>query len=96
MTNLTGRRCWLTLDIRTLIQQKYKAKKDYQICKKTYLKVRATHLEKISIDMADKGNTREESRLHALLKMEKSRDRSRQLRTLKPIFKGAGVNRLSI
>ena len=53
-------------------------------------------MEERARDMTAIGNYREESRLHALLKMEKSRDRSRQLRTLKPIFKGAGVNRLSI
>ena len=42
------------------------------------------------------GNYREESRLHALLTMEKSRDRSRRLRTLKPRSKGAVLNRFNI
>ena len=77
MDNLKERRWWLTLDIGILIHQKSKSKKDYQIFNKACLTLRATHLEEISRYMAAKGNKSKESRLHALLTIEKIRERSR-------------------
>ena len=50
LANLTGRSWWLTLYIGTLIHQKYKANKYYQICKKERLMIRGTY-----IDMIDRG-----------------------------------------
>ena len=58
--------------------------------------LRVTYLEENTRDMANKGNTNEELRIYALLVTEKGRERSRQLRYLKPRIKGAGLNRLRI
>ena len=47
MDNLTGRRGWLTIDIGTLINKKFRAKKDYQICKKERLTLMKNYCHKI-------------------------------------------------
>ena len=60
LENLTGTRWCMTLDLGSLIHQKFKAKKDYQKRLKECLMIRATHTEERSRAMAAKGNSREE------------------------------------
>ena len=73
LKNLTGRNWWLTLDLGTLIHQKFKAKKGYQKCTKDCLKIRNTHMGERARDIKVIVNARLGSRLQALLAIEKLR-----------------------
>ena len=57
LDHLIERRWWLTLDLGTLIHQKFKGKKYYQKCRKECITLRATPLEEREIDMADIGKS---------------------------------------
>ena len=71
MGNLTGRRWWIKLDLGTLIHKNPKAKRTTKSVRNNASRLELLIWKKKARDMASKGNSREESRLHALITMEK-------------------------
>ena len=96
LADITGRRWWIPLDITTLLHQKYKSMKEYRLCKRICITLKATYLEERAREIAKIGNTKEEARINSLLSTEKSREKARRLKFIYPISKEAVVNRLRI
>ena len=92
LAKIAGSNWWISLDVAVLIHQITKSKREYYKLKRASGAIRATYLEQRAKEAAQLVNIQEESKLHTLLTTEKSKDRARRPRFLKPIQKGAGVS----
>mmetsp|Transcript_53808 Transcript_53808/g.161031 ORF Transcript_53808/g.161031 Transcript_53808/m.161031 type:complete len:130 (-) Transcript_53808:3072-3461(-) len=92
----TGRCWWLGLDKGLILLQLSKARREYYTLKKSRRSIRSTEIEAREKKQAVAGNMTEEARLNALITTEKSRERAKRMKSLKPKGRGVGVTKPTV